>query len=250
MTSSLDNNPVALITGAGRRIGAAMAAHLHQSGYRILIHYRHSSADAEQLRDQLNQQRPDSAQCLQADLADMTQVKQLAVDALAIWQRIDALINNASSFYPTAIGEINESDWQDLFSSNAQAPLFLSQALAPALKQHQGCILNIADIHAFKPLKQHTTYCMAKAANVMMTQSLARELAPEVRVNAIAPGAILWPEQEAELNSNQQQDIINDIPLQRTGCEQDIAQTALFLINQAPYITGQIIAVDGGRSLK
>ncbi len=249
MTSNNDK-PVALITGAGRRIGAAMAAHLHQAGYRILIHYRSSAGEAEQLRDRLNQQQPESAHCLQADLADLTQVQQLATDALNIWQRVDVLINNASSFYPTAIGDITESDWQDLFSSNAQAPLFLSQALVPALKQQQGCILNIADIHAFKPLKQHTTYCMAKAANTMLTQSLARELAPEIRVNGIAPGAILWPEQEAELSPGQQQEILNDIPLQRSGCEQDIAQTALFLIQQAPYITGQIIAVDGGRSLK
>lgn len=242
--------PVALITGAGRRIGAAMTKTLHAQGYRILVHYRQSASDAEALVTALNNQRPDSAHALCADLADMGAVKYLALQAQDHWGRVDVLINNASSFYPTLVGDITEAHWQDLFASNAQAPLFLSQALAPALKQQHGCIINIADIHALKPLKGYTTYCMAKSANTMLTQSLARELAPEVRVNSIAPGAILWPENDAEIDESTKQQMLDEIPLQRTGTESDIAQTALFLIQQADYITGQIIAVDGGRSLK
>ncbi|BFM17871.1 pteridine reductase [Maricurvus nonylphenolicus] len=242
--------PVALITGAGRRIGAAMAKALHAEGYRILVHYRQSANDAETLVAALNSERPDSAHTLCADLADMTAVKTLAQQAQDHWGRLDVLINNASSFYPTLVGDITEEHWQDLFASNAQAPLFLSQALAPALKQQHGCIINIADIHARRPLKGYTTYCMAKAANTMLTQSLARELAPEVRVNSIAPGAILWPENDAEVDDSTKQQMLDEIPLQRTGTEADIARTAVFLIQQADYITGQIIAVDGGRSLK
>lgn len=242
--------PVALITGAGRRIGAAMAKTLHTAGYRILVHYRQSASDAEALVTALNNERADSAHALCADLTDIAAVQTLAQQAQDHWGRLDVLINNASSFYPTLVGEITAEHWQDLFASNAQAPLFLSQALAPALKQQRGCIINIADIHALKPLKGYTTYCMAKAANTMLTQSLARELAPEVRVNSIAPGAILWPENEAEIDDNTKQQMLDEIPLQRTGTEADIARTALFLIQQADYITGQIIAVDGGRSLK
>lgn len=242
--------PVALITGAARRLGATTAQLLHQHGFRIIIHYRNSATDANALADTLNAIRPDSARCLQADLAHMEQVTNLGLKAVDCWGQLDVLINNASSFYPTPVGSINESQWQDLFTSNAQAPLFLAQAVAPALARQQGCIVNIADIWASSPLKEYTAYCMAKAANTMLTKSLARELAPAVRVNSIAPGCILWPDDHNDaISGDASTQILADIPLRRQGEPLDIARTALFLIREAPYITGQIIAVDGGRSL-
>ncbi len=244
-----DVSPVALITGAARRLGAATAELLHQHGFRIIIHYRNSAADANALANKLNTIRADSVRCLQADLADMAQVKQLGQEAVDSWGRLDALINNASTFFPTPVGTITEHQWQDLFTSNAQAPLFLAQEVAPALAKQHGCIVNIADIWASTPLKDYTTYCMAKAANTMLTKSLARELAPAVRVNSIAPGCIIWPDEHNEISAAASSQILADIPLRRQGEPLDIARTALFLISEAPYITGQIIAVDGGRSL-
>ncbi|GAA5317596.1 MAG: pteridine reductase [Candidatus Pelagadaptatus aseana] len=240
---------VALITGAARRIGAEIARQLHQRGLNIVIHCRQSTGDADTLRHSLNQQRPDSCQVVQADLSDNQQVIELAQQAKDCFGRLDVLINNASSFYPTPIGEGSEAQWDDLFASNAKAPFFLSQALAPELTKRGGSIVNICDIHADKPLGQHTIYCMAKAANVMLTQSLAKELAPDVRVNGVSPGAILWPEQEAELEPQGQQKILRQIPLARTGKPHNIATTVTFLALDNDYITGQIIPVDGGRSL-
>lgn len=243
------DSPVALLTGAARRIGATTARTLHEAGYRVVIHYRESREDAEALCRELNAHRTDSALALQADLSQLQDIETLAKNTLKQWGRIDALINNASSFYPTPIGEANEDHWNDLMSSNLKAPFFLAQALAKGLRTTRGAIINLADIHADRPLKNHPIYCAAKAGNVMLTKSLARELAPEVRVNGIAPGAILWPEQEAELDDDSKASILDRVPLNRPGDPQDIADTILFLLTKAPYITGQIIAVDGGRSV-
>jgi len=240
---------VALITGAARRIGAALAESLHQQGYRIIIHYGHSAAAAQTLSQRLNQQRANSAVCLQADLNDDSQRQLLAQQALSSFGQLDLLVNNASSFYPTAIGSGTTEQWDDLFGSNAKAPFFLSQALAPALRQSGGNIINIADIHAERPLREHTIYCMAKAANVMLTKSLAMELAPQVRVNGIAPGAILWPEQAAELDGEQKNNILKKVPLERPGDPEHIANAVNFLIQANNYVTGQVLSIDGGRSL-
>lgn len=241
------SSKVALITGAAKRLGAATATKLHQQGYRLVIHYHHSHDTALALADRLNSQTPDSVKLVQADIRNPTEIKALAQQAQEAFGRLDLLINNASSFYPTELGSITEADWQDLVGTNMQAPLFLSQACLTALKRHRGCIINMCDIHAEKPLKGHTLYCMAKAALVMMTQSLARELAPEIRVNGIAPGAILWP--ETPLSEGDKENVLHQVPMQRLGTPEDIAETIYFLADQAPYITGQILAVDGGRSL-
>lgn len=240
---------VALITGAARRIGAAVAEQLHQAGYRVVVHCNRSVDQAQTLCAVLNQRRDDSAHVLVADLCDPDQLSHLARQAQARWGRLDVLVNNASSFYPTPVGSITQQAWDDLIGSNLKAPLFLSQALAPELRLRQGCIINIADVHAERPLSQHPVYCAAKAGNVMLTQSLAKELGPDVRVNGIAPGAILWPENEGELSEHDKQKILSKIALGRLGTPQDIAKTIRFLVDDAPYITGQIIAVDGGRSL-
>lgn len=242
-------HPVALITGGARRIGAEIAQQLHQAGYNIVLHYRSSMNEAETLAKMLNQQRADSAKIFSADLNDSAALAHLADCALHAWGRLDVLINNASSFYPSPIGSVTTQMWDDLMSSNLKAPFFLAQALASELKKNGGCIINIADIHAQRPLKDHPVYCAAKAGNIMLTQSLARELAPEVRVNGIAPGAILWPEQQRDLSEQTKQEIVEKIPLQKRGSANDIARTVLFLVKDAPYITGQIIAVDGGRSI-
>jgi pteridine reductase len=241
--------PVALITGAGRRIGAQLAKSLHEAGYRIIVHYNRSLNEAGALADELNQARPDSAVALQADLSDIDQIDDLARRALAQWGQMDVLINNASTFYPTPLGTATTDQWDDLISSNLKAPFFLIQALAEPLRQQRGCIVNIVDIHAERPLKGYPIYSAAKAGHVMLTKSLARELAPDVRVNAIAPGAILWPEQDAELAPEERKNILQRVPLKRSGSPLDIADTVLFLIKNSPYITGQIIAVDGGRSV-
>jgi len=243
------NSPVALITGGARRIGASIARTLHAAGYRIVLHYRSSAKEAEQLQESLQGTGGNSCTLLQADLNQMADIQRLAQQSVDSFGRLDLLVNNASSFYPTPMGTATEQQWDDLFASNAKAPFFLSQALSDALQQHQGAIINVADIHAAKPLREHTIYCMAKAANVMLTQSLAKELAPRVRVNGIAPGAILWPENEAELDQKGQQKILDQVPLQRPGTPEDIAATVLFLARENRYITGQIIPVDGGRTL-
>jgi pteridine reductase len=225
-----------------------IASTLHAAGYNIIIHYRHSEKEAHELARSLNQLRDNSAVCIAADLNDHHAIDVLAKNALMVWGHVDALVNSASSFYPTHIGNTTTSQWDDLVGSNMKAPFFLSQALAGTLKKQRGAIINIADIYAKKPLSAHTVYCMAKAGNVMLTQSLAQELAPDVRVNGIAPGAILWPK-HSEAQQQAQQKLLADIPMARTGSPKDIADTVLFLLRDAPYITGQIIAVDGGRSI-
>ncbi|MEE8056724.1 MAG: pteridine reductase [Pseudomonadales bacterium] len=244
MTSSIKT---ALITGAAQRIGAAIARELHQLGYNIIIHYRDSGTAANTLAEQLNQLREQSVACLQADLTSVTDVQRLAIESQKIWGRIDVLVNNASSFYSTPIAQATEADWSALIDSNLKGPFFLSQALSSNLKDNQGCIVNLVDIHSEKPMRKHAIYSIAKAGGAMMTKTLARELAPDIRVNGVSPGAILWPEQET--SEHTKKSIVDKIPLQRTGDTLDIARTVAFLVCRAPYITGQIIAVDGGRNL-
>lgn len=239
---------VVFITGAGKRVGAALACMLHTQGYSIALHYRQSKTEAQAISDALNAERANSCLLLQADLNNSAERDALIPQIISHFGRLDVLINNASSFSPTAIGETSDAHWDDLFNSNARAPFFLSQAAAPHLRTQHGCIVNIADIFGVSPKPQHTVYCMAKAALLMMTKSLALELAPEVRVNAIAPGAILWPEGGASEAS--QNAIIQATPLARMGSIDDICQTALYLIEQAKFTTGQMIAVDGGRLVR
>lgn len=242
------NAPVALITGGAVRIGQAICRALHTDGYRVLIHCLRSTAAAKQLADELNTARPDSAAVLQADLNDSTAAQLLAAQAQAQWGRLDALINSASRFYPTPLGHIDSAQIADLFASNAFAPLLLAQAAAPSLKLHRGVIVNIADIYGERPLRDHSVYSMAKAANRMLTLSLALELAPEIRVNGIAPGAILWPESGGAADNAQQQALLAKVPLAQTGSPQAIADTVRYLLS-ANYVTGQIVSVDGGRLL-
>jgi pteridine reductase len=236
-----------LITGAARRIGAALAHTLHRQGANLVIHYRSSRSDAEALCAALNRARAGSAVALAADLSNHAELPLLVQRSVSAFGRLDALINNASSFYPTPIGTITAAQWDDLFASNLKAPLFLAQAAAPELRRRQGLILNLVDIHAQRPLKQHTVYCIAKAGLAMLTKSLARELAPEVRVNAIAPGPVLWPEGNAD--AELQEEIIGRTALKKMGSPEDIAKAALYFVKDAPFVTGQILAVDGGRSV-
>lgn len=241
------DNKVALITGGGRRIGAQIATTLHEQGFQLALHYRNSRDHAHKLQEKLNAIRPDSVILIQADLHVTKGLSSLVNSTVESFGQLDVVINNASSFYPTPIGKATEEDWDDLIGSNLKAPFFLAQAAAAALKKSHGCIVNIVDIHSDRPLKEHPIYCMAKAGLAMMTKSLAKELGPEVRVNGVSPGAILWPENE--IDQLTQQRIISRSFLKRQGNPSDIAQTVLFLVSQAPFITGQIIAVDGGRSL-
>jgi pteridine reductase len=249
MTNNNNHAPVALITGAAKRVGAAIAEALHAKGYNIIIHCRHSTQEAFALSEFFNHNRSGSAHVLTADLSVHQEVITLAQQALSAFGRIDVLINNASSFYATPIALASESDWDALFSSNVKAPYFLASALADELKARQGAIINISDIYARHPLKQFSIYSMAKAANEMMTKSLAIELAPSVRVNGIAPGAIMWPANETD-DHQKQQSILEKIPLERIGDTSDIAKAVLFLLRDAPYINGQILTLDGGRSLR
>ena len=240
-------NKVALITGAAHRIGATTARTLHTAGMNIVIHYRNSDQAAKALQQELESARPDSVALLQGDLHQVDRFDTLIQQAEAIWGRLDILVNNASTFYPTPLGTISEDNWDDLMGSNLKAPLFLAQAAAPYLKAQQGNIINIVDIHADRPLKEHPVYSIAKAGLAMLTKSLARELGPEVRVNGVAPGAILWPENE--MDEATKSDILSRTALKRSGEPADIARTVLFLIRDAHYTTGQILNVDGGRTL-
>lgn len=239
-------NKVTLITGGAKRIGANTAKYLHSFGSNIVIHCNESRFEAETLCHELNQIRSKSAMVVQGDLSDLSNIEPIGQQAIDSFGRLDVLINNASSFYATPFGSITSDDWQNLVGSNMQGPLFLSQYCTQVLSQNSGVIINMVDIHAARPLKDHTLYCMAKAALVTMTQSLALELAPEIRVNGVAPGAILWPEMQMQENDKQQ--ILNQVPAQRMGTMHDIAHAIKFLID-ASYVTGQIIAVDGGRSI-
>lgn len=242
--------PVALITGAAKRVGAAITEQLHALGWRVLVHCHHSEADAESLCQRLNIMRADSAHYLVADLGDSDATSILAEKAQSHWDRLDALVNNASSFYPTPFGGATQDDWDLLFASNARAPYFLSQALRTALAAHgTGAIVNIIDIHADYPLQDHSLYCMAKAANAAMTRALAKELAPAIRVNGVSPGAIAWPEGSGEMSEAMKADILRTVPMGRVGGIEAVAETAVFLITGTSYINGQIIAVDGGRTV-
>ncbi len=240
---------VALITGGARRVGSEIAQTLHAAGMDLVIHYRSSRDDAHALKTELEKRRARSVELVSGDLLDSSRIPQIVEAAAAAFGRLDALVNNASSFYPTPVGEATEHQWNDLIGTNLKAPFFMAQAAWPHLRQTQGCIVNITDIHGERPIKRYPIYSAAKAGLVMMTKSLARELAPEVRVNAIAPGTIMWPEGEAEVSHEQKQEMLARIPLKRSGDPGDIARTALFLIRDAGYINGQIIAVCGGRTV-
>lgn len=239
---------VVLITGGAKRVGAVIARRLHGLGASVMIHYRSSAGDAGALAAELNGLRPDSAALAQADLHDTEQLPELVAATLARFGRLDVLVNNASSFYPTAVGEIREQDWHDLVGTNLKAPLFLSQAAASALRHSRGCIVNIADIHAERPMKSYVVYSIAKAGLVALTKSLAHELGPEVRVNAVAPGPILWPEEDPTFDDDERRRIVAHTLLKREGSPEDIAKALTFLIMDAPYVTGTILPVDGGRS--
>jgi len=239
---------VVLITGGAKRVGAAICRRLHGEGANLMIHYRSSVAEAEALRDEFNRTRPDSAALVQADLHDVERLPELVAAAVKHYSQLDVLINNASSFYPTAVGEIGEKDWHDLLGTNLKAPLFLSQAAAEPLRHSHGCIVNIADIHAERPMKSYVVYSIAKAGLVALTKSLAHELGPEVRVNAVAPGPIMWPEEDPTFDDQERRRIVAHTLLKREGSPDDIARAVLFLVKDAPYITGTILPVDGGRS--
>lgn len=247
------SSPVALITGAAKRIGAATARRLHNAGFNIVVHYSRSADAAQQLVAELNRDRAESAHMLQADLLQTEALAGLVEAAAKHWQRLDVLINNASSFYPTPVGRITEVDWNDLVGTNLKAPLFLSQAATPYLKASQGTIINLTDVHAERPMPDFVVYTAAKAGLLGLTRSLARELAPDIRVNAVAPGSILWPETQQggvmEKNAAAKAAILQKTPLGRIGEAEDIARTIEFLVTNAPYITGQVIPVDGGRNL-
>lgn len=247
MTAELTDR-VVLITGAARRIGASIARCLHAAGARVALHHHRSTAEAQALAAELEAARAGSALALQADLLELDALPTLVSRVLEAWGRLDVLVNNASSFYPTPVGTITPAQWMDLMGTNLRAPLFLSQAAAPALRASQGLILNITDIHGLKPLRHHPVYSAAKAGLIMLTQSLARELAPAVRVNAIAPGPVLFPAQG--IAPEVEAEILERTLLKRRGSPEDIAQAALFFAAHAPYVTGQMLAVDGGRSVR
>ena len=241
-----DCEKVALVTGSAKRVGASLVRALHAKGFRVIVHYRSALHDAESLVDELNAARPDSAKACRADFMQSDEVEKLAEESVACFGRLDLLVHNASAFFPTPLAEATETQWEELMTSNAKAPFFLSKALAGELARRKGCIINLLDIYAERPMRNHSIYCMAKAALRNMTLSLARELAPNVRVNAIAPGAILWPENE---HPTRQAKILAQTPLERAGSVEDLTGALLFLACDAPFITGQILTVDGGRSL-
>lgn len=243
-----EQGKVVLITGGAKRVGAAICRVLHAAGCRLMIHYRSSRDEARALASELNRARPGSAALTQADLLDTGELPRLVEETLARFGRLDVLINNASSFYPTEVGRITEDDWRDLIGTNLKAPLFLSQAAADALRHAHGSIVNIADIHAERPMKSYVVYSIAKAGLVALTKSLAHELGPYVRVNAIGPGPILWPEDDPTFDEAERRRIIAHTLLKREGTPEDIARAVRFLIFDATYTTGHMLTVDGGRS--
>ncbi|HET7775160.1 MAG TPA: pteridine reductase [Azospira sp.] len=236
-----------LVTGGAKRVGAAIARRLHGAGASLILHYRSARDEAEALAAELNGRRPGSAVCAQADLLRTAGLPALVAQAAAAFGRLDGLVNNASSFYPTALGRIDEAAWDDLVGSNFKAPLFLTQAAAPHLQASAGAVVNITDIHAERPLPGYPLYCAAKGALLTLTRALAVELAPAVRVNAVAPGPVLWPE-GSDFDSAARRAIVADTLLQREGSPEDIARAVHFLLADSPYITGQVINVDGGRT--
>jgi len=240
----------ALITGGAKRVGAAIGRLLHASGANLMIHYRSSVDEARALQDELNTIRPDSVALIQADLLDVSGLPSLVNQTVATFGGLDVLVNNASSFYPTPVGAITMKDWDNLMGSNLIAPMFLSQAAAPELKKRRGCIVNIADIHAERPMKSYVVYSVAKAGVVGLTKSLARELGPLVRVNAVAPGPIMWPEDDPNFDEVSRQRIVSHTILKTAGGPDDIARAVRFFAIDAPYVTGQVLAVDGGRNAK
>jgi pteridine reductase len=239
---------VVLITGGARRVGAAIARRLHAAGASLMLHYRASAGEARLLQAELNHARADSVALIQADLLDLNKLPSLTEQTVQTFGRLDGLVNNASSFFATPVGAITSEAWDDLIGTNLRAPLFLAQAAAPALRKTQGAIVNIADIHAERPLKNFVVYSIAKAGLVGMTRSLARELAPEIRVNAVAPGPVLWPD-DASFDELSRQRIISHTPLKREGEPDDIAKAVHFLLADAAYVTGETINVDGGRHI-
>jgi len=237
----------AFITGAARRVGATIARKFHAAGANVVLHFRSSAEDAAELARELNDTRPHSAVLVDGDLLEVAKLPALAEAAASAFGGLDILVNNASSFYPTPVGDITELDWDDLIGTNLKAPLFLAQATAPALHISSGLIINLADIHGMRPLRRHPVYSIAKAGLIMLTKSLARELGPHVRVNAVAPGPVMWPEDGVD--KALQEMIIDRTALKRPGSAADVARAALFFASEAPYVTGQILAVDGGRSI-
>jgi pteridine reductase len=242
-----NERPVALITGAARRVGRVIARTLHAAGYDLALHYRNGKSEAEQLAAELESRREGSVLLLTCELAQTAELPKLVLRTVQRFGRLDALVNNASAFYPTPIGEATEAQWDELFASNAKAPFFLAQAAAPHLRAARGAIVNLVDIYAQRPLARHPVYCMAKAANAMLVLALARELGPEVRVNGVAPGAVMWP--EAGKSAAEQQELLARTALRRAGAAEDVAGAVLFLLRDAGYVTGQVLAVDGGRLL-
>lgn len=240
-------NPVALVTGASRRIGAAIANRFHEAGYKLIVHYNHSAADADRLCEQLNQIRPNSCLLTQANLSNDKDLQKISSLVSSIG-RLDVLVNNASSFYPTPLDKLTEAQWDNLTGSNLKGPFFLAKILADFLQESRGSIINIADADARQTLKNYPAYSIAKAGNIAMTKALALELAPNVRVNSVAPGAILWPEHDVEYELEKKKSIIQENPLNRLGTVTEIAETVFFLATKATYMTGQTIAVDGGGS--
>jgi pteridine reductase len=247
MNAAKNIHPVALITGAARRVGASIAQTLHQAGFNIVLHYRSARQEATDLCTELNRSRPGSAVIVQCDLLETATLPALVAESLQPWQRLDALINNASSFFPTPVGKITDTDWDDLIGSNLKAPLFLAQAAVPHLRASHGNIINIIDVHAERPMRKHVVYSIAKAGLAGLTKSLARELAPDIRVNGVAPGAILWPEHG--MQDETKESILQRVALNRMGEPEDIARAVRFLLLDAPYVTGHILPVDGGRNL-
>lgn len=248
MNSSLQDK-VVLITGGAKRVGASICRLLHASGANLMIHYRSSAGEARALQSELNLQRSNSAAIIQGDLLNLAVLPSLVQETISHFGRLDVLINNASSYYATEIGEIGDDQWEDLIGSNLKAPLFLSQAAAPELRKQHGCIVNITDMHVERPKKGYIVYSVAKAGLVTLTKSLAHELGPDVRVNAVAPGPVMWPEDNPQFDEVYRQRVISQTLLKRIGEGNDVAKAVRFLIEDAPFVTGQVIAVDGGRSL-
>ena len=243
------NNKTVLITGGAKRVGAAICRLLHANGANLMIHYRSSITEARALQAELNLQRANSVAIIQGDLLNLSMLPSLVNETVKCFGRLDVLINNASSYYATEIGTITDTEWQDLMGSNLKAPLFLSQAAAVELRKTHGCIINITDMHVERPKKGYTVYSVAKAGLVTLTKSLAHELAPDIRVNAVAPGPVQWPEDNPQFDEVYRQRVISQTLLKRMGEPQDVAKAVKFLIADAPFITGHVLAVDGGRSL-
>ena len=243
----MPSTPVALVTGSARRIGAAIARALHAAGYDLALHYRSSSDDVDALAAELERARPGSTVRLQADLAEFDRLPELVAQTVGRFGRLDALVNNASGFFPTPVGEATPAQWDALFATNARAPLVLAQAAAPHLARNGGAIVNLTDLYGERPLAGHSIYCMAKAALLMATRSLALELGPQVRVNAVSPGAILWPEDGGDDVAGQA--MLQRTPLARTGTPEEVAEAVRWLLQDATYCTGQVIHLDGGRRL-